>query len=154
MSCHRQNAAVLYALPSAGAGSLYAVPRAIKKDRHKPLRLLSVLFIQFCVRSRHYGIGIIKAQPKRLRFYGHSAGVPFSCISRIAPVKPAACGRGRILPPRMTLLIICRFASTAESIFLRLLNLRNGLRFAVNSELICGFHTEYLRIQNIGHMII
>lgn len=59
-------------------------------------------------------IGIIKAQPKQLRFYGHSAGVSFFCISRIAPVKPAACGQGRILPPRMTLLIIRHFASTAE----------------------------------------
>ncbi len=34
--------------------------------------------------------------------YGHPAGVQFSCISRVSPVKPSACGRGRNLPPQMT----------------------------------------------------
>ena len=39
-------------------------------------------------------------QKEQDTFCGCPTGVPFSLISRVDPVRPSACGRGRILPPR------------------------------------------------------
>ena len=65
-----------------------------------------------CVKSGHsfvtpiQGIKIPPYHDSRVASIGHPAGVQFSCISRVSPVKPSACGRGRTLPPRMTLFIV------------------------------------------------
>ena len=42
-----------------------------------------------------------KATLKNKNERDYLAGVPFSCISRVTPVKPSACGRVRNLPPQV-----------------------------------------------------
>ena len=60
-----------------------------------------------CAASRISWCGTRQSVKYLSQKVGYLAGVAFSCISRIAPVKPAACGRPRNFPPQITAFILC-----------------------------------------------